>query len=401
MVHIVASAASSEVEVFTNQPEAELQLNGRSLGKGLRWNVEWKAGENVLVARAGAVTDESKVVTGIASQAARKRPGALFINEGWIYGTPAAHGRHAVFGSYDGNVYAVDAGGRELWRYATGGEVFASPSISSGSIYVQSSKAVHALDSMGKLKWRVDGLRAMDRNAKSLPFDGDTLYATSDTGQLVAIGMDGRVRWKFEVKALCLTAPVLANGRVVFAADDGITYVVNRDGKLAWKKDSGLRDDAAGPPPNAFQPAANARMIVSGAGHLRAWDHEGNLLWEDRTVRGPVRLVGDRIAITMRDDLQLFDAMGRQLWRFSLNDRRDFFSVPPVLLRWNRRDILAAGTRGTKLVVLDTDGRLLHEFATEDEVSGAATVADLDANGNEELIFGSRDGVLYRIEGKQ
>lgn len=402
MAHIVASAVSREVEVFTNQPEAELSVNGRSLGKrtrtqGFRWTADWKPGGNHLVVRAGSVTAEAHVTSAKAAAPAR-RPGEFFTNEGWLYGTPAALDRRVIFGSYDGNVYSVDALGKEVWRFATGEEVFSTPVISTDRIFVQSSRAVYALTHTGQLKWKVSGVRTMDRNAKSPVLHAGTLYATSDTGELLAISTNGEVRWRYRVGALCLTSPVLARDRIIFSADDGVLYVVGADGKLVWQKDSGLGPDAAGPPPNALQPDANDAMIVSGAGSLRTWDHTGKLLWEDRTARGPVRFIGDRIAIVMRDELRVYDPSGRQAWKYSLNDRRDFFSAPPVALRWNGRDILAAGTRGTRLVVLDTNGRLAAEFATEDEVSGSAVVADLNGDGRQELIFGSRDGILYRME---
>ena len=55
-----------------------------------------------------------------------------------------------VFGSYDGNVYALDAHTGEFrWSYTTGGRVVSSPAISNGVVYVGSyDHFVYAIDSV-------------------------------------------------------------------------------------------------------------------------------------------------------------------------------------------------------------------------------------------------------------
>src|SRR3984957_10430023 len=64
-------------------------------------------------------------------------------------GSSAAVANGVVYvGSYDGNVYALDAAtGVKLWSFATGGEVFSSPAVANGVVYVGSNdQNVYALN---------------------------------------------------------------------------------------------------------------------------------------------------------------------------------------------------------------------------------------------------------------
>ena len=53
-------------------------------------------------------------------------------------------------GNYDHNLYALDAAtGVKKWESATGGEIYSSPSVANGIVYVGSNdKKLHAFDAM-------------------------------------------------------------------------------------------------------------------------------------------------------------------------------------------------------------------------------------------------------------
>jgi outer membrane protein assembly factor BamB len=117
-----------------------------------------------------------------------------------------------VFGSGDGNVYAVDADdGAVRWRFTTGGRVRSSPAVSEGRVYVGS----------------MDG----------------TLYALSLA--------DGRELWRFETEGHALrsgdfgfdrrtiqSSPAVAGGRVFVGSRDGFLYAVDAtSGRLLWRVD--------------------------------------------------------------------------------------------------------------------------------------------------------------------
>ena len=64
------SEMSQQIKIYSNQPEVELILNGKSLGvkKGVygifTWTeIQWKKGENILTARSkNGITDEVKIL---------------------------------------------------------------------------------------------------------------------------------------------------------------------------------------------------------------------------------------------------------------------------------------------------------------------------------------------------
>jgi outer membrane protein assembly factor BamB len=56
-----------------------------------------------------------------------------------VYSSPAVANGVLYIGSWDNNVYALNAStGTELWSYATGGQVHSSPAVTNGVVYVGS-----------------------------------------------------------------------------------------------------------------------------------------------------------------------------------------------------------------------------------------------------------------------
>ncbi len=71
--------------------------------------------------------------TGVYQSAAVKNPVETkweFQTEAWVDTAPAVVENVVYFGSYDGNVYAVDTQtGVEVWRYAINAPVLSSPAV--------------------------------------------------------------------------------------------------------------------------------------------------------------------------------------------------------------------------------------------------------------------------------
>src|SRR5262249_38362065 len=80
-----------------------------------------------------------------------------FDAHGPVRGSPVVHGGVVLFGSGDGNLYAVDAfTGRERWRAPLGGAVVSTPAVS-GKVVVATARdrTVAAVDlSTGRPRWR-------------------------------------------------------------------------------------------------------------------------------------------------------------------------------------------------------------------------------------------------------
>lgn len=133
-----------------------------------------------------------------------------------------------------------------------------------GSLYLQWRRDVPA----PTLAWQSGG-QWIQFDGKLRPVVmGKTIYVgMSANDSLAAYATDtGVQKWRFYASAPIRTAPVAANGNVLFGSDDGYVYCVNGDtGALVWK----------------FRAAPNARKAV-GAGRLGSvWAVRGGPVYKN------------------------------------------------------------------------------------------------------------------------
>jgi outer membrane protein assembly factor BamB len=143
--------------------------------------------------------------------------------------SPLLDGGRAYFGTFDGEVLAVDLERRAvLWRYSQAEESFpyyASAAVFGNFIIVGSrDKSVHAIDAgSGKLVWTFATRAGVD---SSPAFAGGRVYVGSGDGRLYVLdAVSGKKLWEFEVGADITASPAIAAGRVVVGAHDGRLYV--------------------------------------------------------------------------------------------------------------------------------------------------------------------------------
>lgn len=112
-----------------------------------------------------------------------------------------------LFGSFDGNVYALDGKtGKEQWRYNTGDVVFSNPLINDEDVYIGGlDKRIHALSlSDGSLLWSVETcgrIFAIPVVAK------DSLWIGSCDGRLYELkSSTGKIRSTFQVSERIVNA---------------------------------------------------------------------------------------------------------------------------------------------------------------------------------------------------
>jgi outer membrane protein assembly factor BamB len=160
-----------------------------------------------------------------------------------IESSPLLKNGRLYFGSWDHNVYAVDAGtGRKIWSFQADNQVNTSAAYWKGRVYIAS--------------------------------DGGTLYALSArTGKLL---WSAQSQSKFGSREFWYATPTVAYGRVYIGNTDGTMYVFGADsGKLLWARPLGSYVYGAA--------AVYNRRVFVGTydGHLYALDAAtGDTIWE-------------------------------------------------------------------------------------------------------------------------
>jgi len=146
----------------------------------------------------------------------------------------------------DGTIYI---GETNLWAFNPDGtikwtckdvSVWTTPVIDSdGTIYVCSSRELHAVDPDGNLKW---SYKVEDRvySSPSIGPNG-TICFCSDDGYLYVINSDSTLKWRYEtgVGTRYVSPAIDEEGTVYIGANDGFLYAINSDATLRWRYEIG------------------------------------------------------------------------------------------------------------------------------------------------------------------
>jgi outer membrane protein assembly factor BamB len=183
-----------------------------------------------------------------------------------IVSSASWHDGAVIFGSDDGNVYAVDAAtGKQRWMLRTGGPVASTPAIANGKAYVVSDDGrLYAIDaSTGELLWKfatqgekrfeAKGLHGMQPSSQTFAdmFDvyrssptvvDGTVYFGSGDGNVYAVdASNGAQKWKFGTGDVVHASPAVAGGMVYVGSWDGRFYALDAaTGAQRWMFQGGV-----------------------------------------------------------------------------------------------------------------------------------------------------------------
>jgi len=177
-----------------------------------------------------------------------------------VFASPAVIGGVVYIGSADTNFYAIDAQtGLEKWYFRTGGAIRSSAAVVDGTVYFSSRDALlYALRAAdGTEVWRRSlGLPSQMNSVDDWDYfdssptvvDG-VIYIGSGDGQLYAVdAATGQTNWTFKTNNKIRSSPAVVGGRVFFGNLDGYAYAVDATtGTNLWKfKTSGNPNFPAG-----------------------------------------------------------------------------------------------------------------------------------------------------------
>jgi eukaryotic-like serine/threonine-protein kinase len=303
-----------------------------------------------------------------------------------VRGTPTISQGILYIGSYDNNLYALDAAdGKFQWKYPTDGGIVSRPVVVDGNIYVGSEdKRLHVISSRsGKVVWTyyTDGpVRSSPSIAEGHVFLG------SDDKFLHAVNINsGRMIWRFESADAIRSTPLVMSDMIYFGCETGDYYAVNFRGEMKWR----------------FRAKRSITSSTVGTGHaiyftsvdsaLYALDpRNGWVLWRFRLGKASIStpcIADDLIIVGASDGLvyAVEAKSSKEIWRFRTEHQ---VNGSPVIYK----DSVYFGSVDGSLYCLEyRTGRLRWKFGTEGAITGTPLVYD------DVVYVGSTDNHVYAL----
>jgi outer membrane protein assembly factor BamB len=302
-----------------------------------------------------------------------------------ICSSSASSNGKLYFGSYDSNVYCVDAHtGDEIWTFPTNGYVLSTPCVSYGKAYVGSGDGrLYCLDSeTGEKIWTYKTFGKID--SSPVAQDGK-LFFGSDEGSLYCIdAYTGKHKWMFHASRSIQGTPALSQTKAVFSSSNGYLYCLDIEtGKLVWQSKTGGRYSS---------PCIWGTKIFIGSSdnnlHCINID-SGKTLWSLKTMSGysSPAMMGNKVVIGS-DNGKLYcvnTETGKSTWVAQLSG---VLTSPAV----NGKTIRIASSEGT-IFSIDGDGKVIDKFVIPSAVFGSPSIAD------GQVYIGSFNGRMYCLGG--
>jgi len=244
-----------------------------------------------------------------------------FATDGGICGTPVLHDDLVIFGSEDHTVYALDVKEKRVrWRYATGSPVRSSPTVHGDRVYIGSDDGhLYALNAVtGVEVWKMKTWMPI-RSTPAVGGPGDAVvYVGSEDTTLYAVDAPaGTVKWKFQTLRGVTSSPLVTNGFVYVGSMDSHLYAFDAEmGWLLWKFKTGHYVVSS--------PRIKGGVIVIGSvdGTVYALEAKsGRQLWRyvtDGQITSSPAIHGDTVVVTGVDGRAYGLALktGKPQWQF-------------------------------------------------------------------------------------
>jgi outer membrane protein assembly factor BamB len=322
---------------------------------------------------------------------------------GLLANSPAIGADGSIYlGSLDGNLYALDRGGSEMWA-VTFGQVSGVPALSQeGVIYIGLASPVeemfYALNRDGSVAWTYHLEGYIVESSPIVGPEGTVYLAANNPqtagGQVIALGGDGSEVWSFDASSRIPFSPALGpEGTLYVGARNGNLYALNPDGTLKWQSPLGSIDSSAAV-------GSEGTIYLGAASNYQALSQDdGSQLWAFSPVDGqadstPALGAGGRVYLTSNsNEIYALNPDGTVAWTFTADaegEREVHFSSPVTI---DGALVLYAGTREGELFAVNPDGTLRwRSFLPE---GGMVLVGP--AIGNDGTLYVGAGSNLYAV----
>lgn len=326
------------------------------------------------------------------------RPRWVFATGGQVFSSPTVSDGTLYVGSRDRNLYALDSRtGVERWRYQTGAAVTSTPAVADGRVYVGSNDTrVHAVDvDTGRASWTFPTGAAL--HSSPAVADGTVFIGSRDNNVYALDAISGELRWRFAGEPHdnpvigFNSSPVVSDGTVYIGCRDFNIYAIDAaDGFQRWRRTTGSTVDSSG--------AVVPGLLFIGSDDQKLWavsTVDGSVLWTFPTEGGVVstpRVEGDAVLVGSGDGrLYAVDVnTGRQRWRMPTGGA--IRSSPT-----SGAGLVYVGSSDFRLYAADVQtGEERWSFPTYGPVDDSSPVLDGDT-----VFFGSLDHRVYALDARR
>jgi len=159
---------------------------------------------------------------------------------GMVGSSPAVVNERLYVGSYDFRVYCLDAlTGAQIWNYTTSDSRISSPAVVNGRVYVGSGNMVYALNaSTGAHIWDYT-TSAIVRSSPAV-VDGRVYVGSGDFKLYALDAVTGLHIWNYTTGNSVNSSPSVVDGKVYVGSDDRNVYCLNAaTGERIWNYTTG------------------------------------------------------------------------------------------------------------------------------------------------------------------
>jgi outer membrane protein assembly factor BamB len=376
-----AEAGSATSPVPAREPEP-----AQSSGIRRRSVLLWAVGVAAVAAGGAGVWEASQHSGGVTT---RKGPVWVFKTSDEVFSSPTVTDGVVYVGSADRHLYAIDAAvGRERWRSSTDGSVTSTPAVADGTVFVGcDDDHVYAVDAAtGAVLWKF--LTGAKIHSSPAVVQGWVYIGSRDHRVYAIDARTGQERWRFNGGGWFNSSPkVMGNTLYIGCRDRNIYALDATTGEKRWSytTDSTVDSSAA---------------VSGGVVWIGADDHSvyalnaatGQRIWAFRANAGVVStplLVG-RVIYVGSDDGNLYaldSTTGRMRWRVPTGN--GIRSSPA----W-AQGLVYVGSEDFHLYAVDAaTGKVRWRFATQGPIDDSSPAV---ADGR--VFVGSLDFRVYAID---
>jgi serine/threonine protein kinase len=291
-----------------------------------------------------------------------------------------------LFGSYDKNLYALDAkSGNLRWSYQCDGGVVSKPIVVDGNvIFGSEDQRLHVVNlRSGRINWT----QYTNGPIRSSPYYAEGhIFIGSDDGCLHAINfMTGRTTWQLESGAAIRSTPVVSEDFIFFGNEMGDFYCVDFKSNVKWhfKAKRAITSSPATANHNIFFGSVDGNLYALN-------NHTGWVNWRLRlgkpTISSPFLL--NELLFTGATDGNIYCIDTRSakiVWRFSTEHQ---VTGSPII----HKDRLYCGSVDGNFYCLDSHtGKLIWKYKTGGPITATPTAF------GDQVYIGSTDHKFYSL----